>query len=83
MALIQALDDRECVISHQVKRTMVYHSLCQVVAKGTESRTFTRVKHSEDGNVAWKLLLDPFEGSTQRDPEAKMVRSFLKRLFLS
>ena len=82
MGLTRILDDREHALRRPVKNAAVRHSSCQAVVKGAASSTFSRVSFLNDGNAAWKQLMDRCEGIIHREPEVKRVRALLHNLRL-
>ena len=50
------------------------------MVKVTTSSTFSRETFLNDGNAAWKHMIDRCEGSTQREQEAKIARALLRLL---
>ena len=82
MGLTQVLDDRNHALEHQLKNATVCQWLYQAVVKGVSSSTFIRSNCLANGITSCNLPIDRFEGSMQRETEAKIALVFLSNLTL-
>ena len=77
LGLLEVIDDAEYAQIYKDKNTIVYYLLCEAVVNGVVSSVFSGDEYINLGNLAWQMMLEKYEDTFYRKPEAKRIITLL------